>query len=987
MAVKLSLVREKNTCLILVMSIMFSFYTSSATDDYDILLTFKSSVNDPFRYLSNWNSSNSLCNWNGITCRNFTQRVTKLDISSKNISGDHFSTSLLNLPFIETIDLSNNQFSGKIPEKIFSCLSLRYLNLSNNNFTGFIPNGFIPNLETLDFSNNMLSGEIPDDITLFSGLRYLDLGGNVLKGEITKKISSLQNLEFFTLAGNQLTGGIPKQISAMKNLKWIYLGYNNLSGEISEEIGSLSSLSHLDLVYNNLTGRIPSSFGNLSNLHYLFLYQNKLTGSIPDSIFSLRNLVSLDVSDNFLSGEISELVIQLQNLEIFHLFSNNFTGRIPGSLARLRNLKVLQLWSNKLSGDIPQDLGKFNNLTVLDLSTNNLTGKIPEGLCNSGSLYKLILFKNSLEGGIPKSLGSCKSLQRVRMQSNHFSGELPSEFVKLPLVYFLDLSGNHFSGKIGEKKWDMPSLEMLSVASNKFHGKLPYAFGSKKLQSLDLSENHFSGGIPSGYGRLSELVQLKLNQNQLNGMIPAELIFCKKLVKLDISHNHLTGQIPDGFSEMPVLGDMDLSGNELSGEIPPDLGKVESLVQINISHNHFHGGLPSTGAFVAINSSAVIGNDLCGSNSISGLPACKITKKPIWWLFVTSLLVVVAVLGLAISIILFIKRRNEMELNTIDDPYWNLKYYGTEKHREMITLEDILSATKEDNVISRGKDGVMYKGTAASLNGVQFVVHELKEMNGNGTISTDMGFCKGMENLGKVKHQNVIKLIGICRSEKDGFLIYEYINSWKSLSDVLAGLNWNARRKIVMGIGKALKYLHGKFSHSVLAGVLSTEKIVIGEDGEPRLRPKFVCGSNNGVSSSNYVAPEDKENNKDGETTEDKLQQSSDDIYEFGILMIEILTGKGITDAELGMHDNIVEWARYCYSDCHVDTWIEPSIKGEIMLKQQHHQTVEMMKLALQCTSIDPTARPSAKHVMRTLESIEGSGSSWTSRLNFKVAS
>ncbi|KAI3935796.1 hypothetical protein MKX01_032980 [Papaver californicum] len=985
MAVKLSLVREKTTCLILFMLIVLPFYTSNAakeTDDYDLLLSFKSSVHDPFWYLSNWNSSNSLCNWNGITCRNSSQQVTKLDISSKNISGDHFSTSLLNLSFIETIDLSNNHFSGKIPEKIFSCLSLRYLNLSNNNFTGLIPNGFIPNLETLDFSNNMLSGEIPDDITLFSGLRYLDLGGNVLKGEITKKISSLQSLEYFTLAGNQLIGGIPKEIGVMKNLKWIYLGYNNLSGEIPEEIGSLSSLNHLDLVYNNLTGEIPSSFGNLSNLHYLFLYQNSLTGSIPDSIFDLRNLISLDISDNFLSGEISELVIQLQNLEIFHLFSNNFTGRIPQSLARLRNLKVLQLWSNKLSGHIPQDLGKFNNLTALDLSTNNLTGKIPESLCNSGQLYKLILFKNSLEGGIPKPLGSCKSLQRIRMQNNLLSGEISSEFVKLPLVYFLDISGNNFSGKIGEKKWEMPSLEMLSLASNKFHGKLPHSFGSKKLQSLDLSENHFSGGIPSSFGALSELVQLKLNENKLNGMIPKELSFCKKLVKLDLSQNRLTGQIPVGFSEMPVLGNIDLSGNELSGEIPPDLGKLESLVQINISHNHFHGGLPGTGAFLAINSSAVIGNDLCGSNSISGLPACKITKKPIWWLFITSLLVVVAVLGLAVLIILFIKRRNEMELNAIDDPYWNLKFFVSEKYWKMITMEDILSATKEDNVISRGKDGVMYKGKTASLDGVQFVVHELKEMNGNGASAIDMSFWKGMENLGKVKHQNVIKLLGICRSDKDGFLIYEYINSWKSLSDVLAGSNWSARRKIVMGIGKALKFLHGKFSHSVLVGDLSTEKIVIGEDGEPHLRPKFAFGSNSGFSSS-YVAPEDKEN-KDDETTEDKLQQSSDhDIYEFGILMIEILTGKGITDAELGMHDNIVEWARYCYSDCHVDTWIEPSIKDEIMLNQQHHQIVEIMKLALQCTAIDPIARPSTNHVMRTLESVEWSGgSSCTSRFS-----
>ncbi|KAB1204344.1 hypothetical protein CJ030_MR8G014205 [Morella rubra] len=944
------------TCPFMVSTIfVFLFFNLRMLygEELELLLSFKTSVKDPLGYLSNWSSSASFCNWHGIACDN-SSRVNTIELSGKNISG-RISSSIFHLPYVEVIDLSHNQLSGEIPYDLFSCHSLRYLNLSDNNLTGQLPPISISDLETFDLSNNMLSGKIPDNIGLLSSLEFLDLGGNVLVGKIPSSISNMTRLQVFTLASNQLVGEIPREIGQMKSLRWIYLGYNNLSGEIPKEIGDLTSMNHLDIVYNNLTGSIPSSLGNLSNLQYLFFYKNCLTGPIPRSLFDLEKLLSLDLSDNYLSGEIPEHIFHLQNLEVLHLFSNNLTGKIPGGLSSLRRLQVLQLWSNKLSGEIPEDLGRWNNLTVLDLSTNSLIGKIPNSVCSSGRLYKLILFSNFLQGVIPKSLCSCESLQRVRIQNNRLSGELPSEFTKLPLVYFLDISGNNMSGRIDGQKWNMPSLEMLNFAKNKFLGELPGSFGSDRLQNLDLSENQFSGKIPQSFGRLSELMQLELSENMLSGTIPEELSSCKKLVSLDLSLNQLSGEIPVSLAELPALGQLDLSSNQLSGKIPPNLGRVESLVEVNISHNHFHGSLPSTGAFLAINASAVAGNNLCGGDTASGLPPCKSVKSSMWWYVLTCFLVVLAMFALASFVIVFIRRRKELQLKRVEneDGTWEMQFFDSWASKS-ITIDDILSSAKQENVIMRGKKGISYMGKS-SMDNMQFIVKEMNDLN---LISTS--FWSVIAEFGKLRHPNIIRLMGICRSEKGGFLVYEYVEG-KLLSEVFRQMSWERRRKIAIGIAKALQFLHGHCSPSVLVGVVSPEKVMVDGKDEARLSsglPGLACMDNKCISSA-YVAPETRE-------TKEISEQS--DIYGFGLVLIELLTGKSPADTEFGLHENIVEWARYCYSDCHLDGWIDRMIKGHAT--RNPNEIVETMNLALHCTATDPTARPCASDVLKTLESL-----------------
>lgn len=94
------------------------------------------------------------------------------------------------------------------------------------------------------------------------------------------------------------------------------------------------------------------------------------------------------------------------------------------------------------------------------------------------------------------------------------------------------------------------------------------------------------------------------------------------------------------------------------------------------------------------------------------------------------------------------------------------------------------------------------------------------------------------------------------------------------------------------------------------------------------------------------------------------------DIYGMGVVLIELLTGRSA-----GEEESMVEWARYCYSECHLDTWVDPMMKGGYgnggsrsrSRRQEEVDVVETMNLALHCTATDPTARPCASHVYKTL--------------------
>ncbi|KAI3847940.1 hypothetical protein MKW92_002144, partial [Papaver armeniacum] len=109
-----------------------------------------------------------------------------------------------------SIDFSNNEFEGEIPEGIADLTSLRILNFSGNALRGSIPSAFgnLTNLESLDLSRNKLTGEIPSQLAALSFLSVLNLSFNNLEGKIPSG-SQIQTFEPSSFEGNDELCGFP----------------------------------------------------------------------------------------------------------------------------------------------------------------------------------------------------------------------------------------------------------------------------------------------------------------------------------------------------------------------------------------------------------------------------------------------------------------------------------------------------------------------------------------------------------------------------------------------------------------------------------------------------------------------------------------------------------------------------------------------------------------------------------------------------------
>ncbi|XP_010486728.1 PREDICTED: receptor-like protein 12 [Camelina sativa] len=173
-----------------------------------------------------WTNNSDCCSWEGITCNAESGEVVELDLRCSFLHGRfHANSSLQNLPFLTTLDLSYNNLTGQIPDSIGNLSHLINLRLAGNHFSGRIPSsiGNLTQLTSLDLSQNQLSGQLPSSV-----------------GNLTQ-LTSLQ------------------------------LSNNQLSGQIPYYIGNLPHLISLDLSRNKFSGRIPSSIGNLSVARFLLI--------------------------------------------------------------------------------------------------------------------------------------------------------------------------------------------------------------------------------------------------------------------------------------------------------------------------------------------------------------------------------------------------------------------------------------------------------------------------------------------------------------------------------------------------------------------------------------------------------------------------------------------------------------------------------------------------------------------------------------------
>ncbi|XP_038905806.1 putative receptor-like protein kinase At3g47110 [Benincasa hispida] len=1008
-----------NNIFLLSLVLTFASILSSADEsDRFALLDLKDRVlNDPLKITSSWNDSTHFCDWIGVICNSTNRRVVGLDLEARNLTGS-LPSSLGNLTYLVEVRLGDNNFHGRIPQEFGLLLQLRYLNLSHNNFGGEIPTnishctqlvvlamnsnglvGQIPHqlftltkLSQLRFDLNNLTGLIPSWTGNFSSLLHLDFKQNNFEGNIPSELGRLSRLKFFSVALNYLTGTVPLSIYNITSLTYMTVAANKLQGTLPPNIGiTLPNIQRFLGGHNYFRGPIPKSFVNASDLRMLDIAENNLTGTIPDGLGSLKNLEILNFpSNNLGNGKVGDLdfINSLANsngsrLWYLGLGRNRFGGALPPSIGNLSNLITLYIGQNMLTGSIPDEIGNLINLQVLIMEYNHLNGRIPPNIGKLQKLAMVYLGQNDLTGPIPSSLGNLSSTIKLYLFHNRLEGSIPPSLGRCRSLQALDLSGNNLTGSIPKEIFGISSLTIY----------------------LDLSRNSLTGPLPSEVGELVNLAELGVSMNKLSGNIPNNLDKCISIQSLYFQGNQFTGIIPPSLEALKGLQNLDLSSNNLSGPIPQFLGKLLSLNYLNLSYNNFEGKVPSVGVFSNSTMISIIGNkNLCDGLPELHLPPCKYdeTRLPKKRFAVSKVLIIivpsVTLIAVLVSIffVCFMLKKSKKNSSTSSSAKELLPQIS------YLELSRSTNRFSTDNLIGSGSFGYVYKGVLP--NDGSIVAIKVLNLQQQGASKSFVDECNALSN---IRHRNLLKIITSCSSidvqgnefkalvfnfmsngNLDGWLHPDQGNNRRRLSFI-------QRLNIAIDIASGLDYLHNHCETPIVHCDLKPSNILLDDNmvahvGDFGIARFMLEGSDDQIpfsqtmslalkGSIGYIPPEYGIGNR---------ISIEGDIFSYGILLIEMITGKRPTN---DMFSNGMDIHLFTTMALRQDAWgiIDPYIlfeeihreegtgeeiqeiaklskehRRKIMPRWMEECLISIMKIGLSCSMRTPSERTLSMNVV-----------------------
>eukprot|EP00271_Cylindrocystis_brebissonii_P008398 TRINITY_DN2262_c0_g5_i1.p1 TRINITY_DN2262_c0_g5~~TRINITY_DN2262_c0_g5_i1.p1 ORF type:complete len:435 (-),score=89.90 TRINITY_DN2262_c0_g5_i1:1362-2666(-) len=304
------------------------------------------------------------------------------------------------------------------------------------------------------------------------------------------------------------------------------------------------------------------------------------------------------------------------------------------------------------------------------------------------------------------------------------------------------------------------------------------------------------------------------------------------------------------------------------------------------------------------------------------------------------------------------------------------------KALKIFTLKELLDATNNfkepDNVLGEGGFGKVYKGwlpnKADPTRGSSVAVKRLAENSKQGMHE----FLSEINTLGSLRHENLVRLHGFCLDKNSAFLVYDYVKRG-SLDVLLAGdggergdaettpIAWDDRLKIAYGAARGLAFLHGL---NIVHRDFKPSNILLDEEYNAKLTDFGLAkildagashASTRIMGSLGYLDPKYVET---GELTK------KSDVYGFGIMLLELLTGRPATDFSQEEECNLAQWATpyLVVRKAEIFNILDVRIQSQFENPHALRNAKKLALVARYCISEDSSIRPDMKDLVPQLE-------------------
>ncbi|KAK6245200.1 hypothetical protein SCA6_008290 [Theobroma cacao] len=540
----------------------------------------------------------------------------------------------------------------------------------------------------------------------------------------------------------------------------------------------------------------------------------------------------------------------------------------------------------------------------------------------------------------------------------------------------------------------LDQLRVLSLQNNSLTGPIPDLSGLINLKSLFLDHNFFTGSFPPSILSLHRIRTLDLSYNNITGPIPSSLASLDRLYYLRLDWNRFNGTVPP--LNQSSLKTFSISGNNLTGAIPV----TQALLRFGFSSFSWNPGLCGeiihkechprphffgpTAAVVAPPPAVVLGQSVEVHGVELAQPSAKKHKRTAVIIgFSTGVFILI---GSLLCFVMALRRQKDKKQSTAviesDDGATTAQVAAVIQMEQETELEEKVKRVQGMQVAKSGN--LIFCAGEAQLYTLDQLMRASAELLGRGTMGTtykavldnrlivtvkrlDAGklasttketFEQHMESVGGLRHPNLVPLRAYFQAKEERLLVYDYQPNGSLLSLIHGSkstrakpLHWTSCLKIAEDVAQGLSYIHQAWR--LVHGNLKSSNVLLGPDFE-------ACISDYCLAALVLTSAPDEDPDsiacKPPETRNSNHEATSkSDVFAFGVLLLELLTGKPPSQHPFLAPEEMMHWLRSCREDDGGDD----------------ERLGMLLEVAIACSTSSPEQRPTMWQVLKMLQEIK----------------